>query len=467
MQQLSGMDAMFVHQETARTPMHITAVMIYDPSTAPDKPVRFKQILQTFGYNLHKSPLFRRKLATVPWNLDNPYWLEDGKFDLEYHVRHVSLPKPGDWRQFCILMARLHAHGLDMKRPLWEAYVIGGLSNVKDLPDDAFAVLLKIHHSAIDGVSAAETINAIHTLEPVLARPPRADDWAGEAEPNATSLAARGYFRNMTKPVKLIGQVSKLVGQLSQQVDKDKAARTDSRTRTRFNARISPHRVCDGVRLDLAEVKAIKNAVPNVTVNDVVIAIVGGAMRQYLQAKDELPFDSLGAAAPISVRSEDEMGSGGNQISAMTLSMRTDIENPLERLEAIHEHAMESKAYANAMGAHTLSSIADNISARMGSLGVRAITAATLLQEMPLPAHTVVSNVPGPQQPLYMSGARLHSVIGLGPLLDNMGLFHGVMSIAGLLTITFCACREMMPDPEFYTQCLQDSFDELKVLTIQ
>ncbi len=355
-----------------------------------------------------------------------------------------------------------------MKRPPWEAYVIEGLGDIEGLPEGAFAILLKIHHAAIDGISAAETILAIHNEEPVLSEPPLNDPWQPDPVPNRTRMAARGYLRNLTRPARLVGQVGDLVSALREQdAEHDENERRDSRSRTRFNARVSPHRVCDGVRLDLAGIKAIKNAVPGATVNDVVLTTVGGALRRYLDEKGELPEASLGAGAPVNVRTADQLGTGGNQISAMTLTLRTDIADPVERLEAIHVDSQRAKSGHSALGDNTFTSITENVSTWLASMSSGALSAVTWLQEMPMPVHTVVSNVPGPQQPLYMSGARLETVMGLGPLLDNMGLFHAVMSVAGELTITFCACRTMLPDPEHYRVYLQDSFDELKAATLK
>ena len=164
MQKLSEMDSSFLQQETARTPMHISPVLIYDQSARRDHPVRFEEILTTFERNLHKSNIFRRKLAGGAFGLDTPYWVEDPDFDLEFHVRQIALPQPGDWRQLCIQLARLHARGLDMRRPLWEAYVIEGLNKVEGLPEHSFAILLKVHHSAIDGISGAEIVTADNSL---------------------------------------------------------------------------------------------------------------------------------------------------------------------------------------------------------------------------------------------------------------------------------------------------------------
>ena len=204
MQQLSGMDAMFIYQEAQRTPMHISPLMIYDPSSAPGGHVRFKDILATFERNLHKSSVFRRKLVQVPMNLDQPYWVEDEHFDLEFHVRHIALPKPGDWRQFCILASRLHSRGVDMTRPLWEAYVIEGLDDVEGLPKGSFAIMMKIHHSAIDGVSGAEIIEAIHSLTEDIEPPAVADPWQGEPEPSPWQVWGRAYMHNLQRPVKFV-----------------------------------------------------------------------------------------------------------------------------------------------------------------------------------------------------------------------------------------------------------------------
>ncbi|MGL4564318.1 MAG: wax ester/triacylglycerol synthase domain-containing protein, partial [Halioglobus sp.] len=175
MQKLSEMDSSFLQQETARTPMHISPVLIYDQSARRDHPVRFDEILTTFERNLHKSAIFRRKLAGGAFGLDTPYWVEDPDFDLEFHVRQIALPQPGDWRQLCVQLARLHARGLDMRRPLWEAYVIEGLNKVEGLPEHSFAIMLKVHHSAIDGISGAEIVTAIHSLTDEIV-PPTVED---------------------------------------------------------------------------------------------------------------------------------------------------------------------------------------------------------------------------------------------------------------------------------------------------
>ena len=467
MEQLTELDYSFVQMESSRTPMHITPVMFYDQSGVKGGKLRFKDILRVFERNLHKSAVFRRKLAGGALGFDTPYWIEDPDFDLEFHVRHIALPKPGDWRQLCILMARLHARGLDMRRPLWEAYVIEGLNEVEGLPPKSFAILLKVHHAAIDGVSAAEILSAIHS--PTRERePPQVEDaWEGERQPSTMQVWTRAYWNNLRRPVKLIETVGELVPNMiraSRSENPDEKPES-SLAKTRFNGRISAYRVTDSLILDLPDVKAIRQSVQDVTVNDVIVSVVGGGMRKYLESKDELPESSLVCSAPINVRQERTSESKGNQVGMMSIRMATDVKDPVERLLAVSSFARESKAYSSAVGASTMMDISQGLWPQFIGIGMRVATLAAVAGEVPLPVHTVVSNVPGPQMPLYLAGARLHLLTGMGPLLDMMGLFHGVISGAGKISINFVSCREMMPDPGFYRQCLQEAWCELQSAT--
>ena len=464
MQKLSDMDASFVYQESPSTPMHITLVVVYDQSRRAGGRLRFKEILEVFRRNLHKSTIFRRKLAGGAMGLDTPYWVEDPHFDLEFHLRHIALPKPGDWRQFCILLARLHSRGLDMRRPLWEAYVIEGLSQVEGLPRDSFAIMLKVHHSAIDGVSGAEILTAIHSLSDELDTSPIIDTWKGERDPAALKVWSRAYLKNIQRPVTLARKLGHLVPaflQASRQAREAGAPERAPLVHTRFNGPVSATRVTDALRLELADIKRIRKAVPEATVNDVIVAIVGGALRRYLSDKGELPDSSLACGAPISVRAERNSDSHGNQVSQMTISLATDIEDPLERLAEVHRSANRSKAFSDALGTSVLMDMSEVMIPQMMGWGMRTAGMAAGVTDLPMPMHVVVSNVPGPQVPLYLHGARVHLLMGMGPLLHMMGLFHGVVSACGKITINFVSTREMMPDPDFYRECLRESFDEL------
>lgn len=463
MQQLSTMDNAFVLQESQRTPMHISPVLIYDQSHRERGKVRFKEILTVFERNLHKSPVFRRKLLSRTMGFDNPYWVEDDHFDLEFHVRHIALPTPGDWRQFCILLSRLHSRGLDMNRPLWEAYVIEGLNNVEGFPDNSFAVMLKIHHSAIDGVSGAEIISAINSLTEEVEPPLVPDPWQPEKPPRDWYFWSQAMRNNMNLPMRFIDTARTLVPAAikATQQSQEHPEHKGGRLRTRFNGEASSYRVTDALLLDLNEVKAIKSAIEGCTVNDVMVSIVGGGLRKYLQAHDELPEESLTCGAPISVRPKNESSSGGNQISMMTISLCSDVEKPMERLRAVMDSAHEGKAYSSALGAHAMMDITESLAPQVIGLGMRAAFSAAIATDMQLPLQTIVSNVPGPQVPLFMAGAKLHATMGLGPVVDNMGLFNAVLSAAGKICINFVACRNMLPDPDLYKRCLEESYAEL------
>ena len=202
MQQLSGLDSSFLYLETGSTPMHIGSLSIYDQSTAPGGRVTFKEILSFFSERLHKARAFRQRLVRVPLSLDHPYWIEDPDFDLEFHVRHIALPAPGDWRQLCIQAARLHARPLDRNKPLWEAYVIEGLDNVEGVPKGSFALVTKIHHAAIDGVSGAEISAAIHDLSAEADVEPPARAWQPERFPTGLELLSKSAVRSVRTPVK-------------------------------------------------------------------------------------------------------------------------------------------------------------------------------------------------------------------------------------------------------------------------
>jgi len=327
------MDASYIYLEQPRQPMHVGSIAIYDPSTAPGGEVTFKGILEHIAGRVPLVPSFRQKLARVPLDVDHPYWVNDPDFDLEFHVRHIALPRPGDWRQLCIQAARLHARELDLQRPLWEFYVIEGLDNVEGVPPGSFALVSKVHHAAIDGVSGAEMTAVIHDLEPDVPPPTSSDTYEVGPQPSPIELLTRAGINNLAQPFRF----AKLVRRTARNTMRNLnalAASAPTVPRTRFSGSITAHRAVDGVAFDLAEVKRIKSAVPGATVNDAVLAVVAGALRRYLSEKGELPDTPLQALAPISVRTEGEAGTMGNQVATMTVGLPVTIADPLERLRA-------------------------------------------------------------------------------------------------------------------------------------
>lgn len=471
MQQLSGQDAMFLHSEIDGLPQHIGGVSIYDQSTAPDGEVRFKQILSMLERRQHLSPIFRRKLAFVPGNLGRPYWVEDPDFDIEYHVRHIALPKPGDWRQLCILAARIHSQPLRRDKPMWEMYVIEGLNNVEGYPNGCFALLLKVHHCAMDGATGTQFMNIVHDMTPETSDPGDPPPWMVE-RPSRTRMLGRAYLDAWRKPGQALGFIKDSIPAFLRIREARKIGDVkflEGKQSTRFQGKISRHRVVGARKFDFEAIRAIKNSCPGATINDAMLAIVSGGMRKYLEDKDELPDETLVTGCPVDVRSPEERAAGGNMVGFMNLGLRSDIEDPAERLAAIHEESKSAKAYAEALGPRFAVDLTDVLPGNVLSLAVRTAS-ATGLAEASVMSNTIVTNVPGAPFQLYMCGAKLIDSISLGPLLPNVGLFQIVYSSVqdkkGTVTLSFTACRDMMPDPGFYAECLQQSFDELYAATV-
>lgn len=469
MQQLTGQDASFLYFETARTPMHIGSIQIYEQKDLPGGVQGFKNILAQVESRLHMARTFRQKVVRVPFSLDHPYWIEDKDFDLEFHVRHIRLPKPGDWRQLCIQVARLHGRPLDLSKPLWEFTIIEGLDNIEGLPPDCYAIVSKVHHACVDGVSGIDMIEAIHDLDPT--RPnlqPSDKPWKGEDEPSPFELLTRASINNALQPFRFAEVAARTIpalAKLGEGVREGRFSAMKPVPRTRFNGTVTAHRVVEGRSFDLKAFRAMKNVVPKATVNDVVLTVCGGALRKYLDAKNELPEQSMIAMAPISVRATSERGAMGNQVAAMNVAIGTHIADPIKRLEAVHADAASSKEMTNAVGAKLMTDYSQFIPSTTAALATRLYTRLGMANTTNPPFNCVITNVPGPQVPLYCAGARMVAHYGLGPVFDGMGLIFPVVSYCGRITISVTACREMLPDPEFFAQCLESSFADLQAAT--
>jgi len=467
LRQLQGMDSSFVAMESPNSPMHIGNLLIYNPETAPGGFVRFKDILNFFEARLQLSKTMRQRLVRVPFDLDYPYWIEDPDFDLEYHVRHVALPKPGDWRQLCIQTARIHARPMDLNRPPWEFTVVEGLDHVRDFPPGCFAFVTKVHHSAIDGMSGIDLMEAIHTLDPNETAPQAPDDWEPEKIPGPVELLGKSYINALMNPLKQAQVAAQAVPGIASAIKgliaRDFKVSSDMvPPRTRFNRSISPHRVVEGRSFKLTEIKAIRALLPEAKVNDVALSIIGGALHKYLTAKDDLPKGTMTAMAPISVRSEGEKGDMGNQVAAMIAPLGTHIADPAERIAYVFSQTSNSKAMTNALGARTMTEVSKVNPALYMALGAQLFNRISIAHRLAMPFNTVVTNVPGPPIPIYSAGARMESMaLSLICLTDGLGLAHVVQSYIDEAIISFTACRDILPDPEFYSECLQESFDEM------
>ncbi len=464
MQQLTGIDAAFLFGESARSPMHIGSVNIWDPSTAPGGKVRFKRIIQTLTERAHLAPYLRQRLFEVPYNADFPFWVKDDTFDPEFHVRHIALPKPGDWRQLCIMVSRIHARQLDRSRPLWELYVIEGLDNVEGVPPGSFAYLSKTHHAAIDGTASNDIGNAMCDPSPEIRLIPGGESWVADKPPSPFELATIATQNNILKPQRYMEFLKNAVPAWSNTLESIASGQLQASPevpRTRFNGVVSPYRVFEGVIFSLDEVRAIKSEAGG-TVNDVMLAICSGALRNYLLEKHELPDKSLVSQCPINIRNSNDKISGGNEISSMAVALRTDISDAKTRLLAICEETRASKQLAQAIGAKMMVDMANLTPSHLAAMGARTAAEQGLANYMQPTFNTIITNVPGSRDPIYSNGAVQLRAWGTGPCTDGNGLFHSVVSYQKEITIGVSCCRDMMPDPSHYASLLRRSFAELK-----
>jgi WS/DGAT/MGAT family acyltransferase len=479
MKQLSGADAMFLQLEHGNNFMHVASLAIYDPSTAPGGKVRFKDVLRHFAARVEEFPQFRRRLVRVPLSLDRPYWVEDSGIDVEFHVRHIALPHPGDWRQLCIQVARLHSRPLDRSKPLWEAYIIEGLHNVPGVPAGSFALYCKMHHAIIDGESGTELLKALHSLTP---EPIDEDDgplggFTADREPQLPELYSRALIQNIGRLPSLarfsLGTAKRIaslgleaVGNAS---DLGSSLLPQLRTllsgdlspllaklppQTRFSGNVSAHRVFEAVGLPLADFKAIRQQVGGATLNDLFLALVGGALNKYLGERRELPDTSMIAGVPMTLRGEEKGGDRGNQVGFTFMPVYSDIADPLLRLRAIADSAQTSKRVTDAVGKELARDLLEYLPGPIGEALVRNIRLPGI--------GLIVSNVRGPDVPLYMAGAQLVNYSPISIAIDGIGLNVTGFSYNGTMWICAVSCREMMPDPARFAECLRSSFEELR-----
>jgi WS/DGAT/MGAT family acyltransferase len=468
MRQLHGEDARFVYADSGESNSNITLVYIYDPSTSPEGRVRFKGLLSYIESRLHLSPIFRQKLLRVPLDLDHPYWIEDERFDLEYHVRHVALPKPGDWRQFCIQASRIHARPLDMTRPLWELYLVEELDSFIDLPKDSFAILAKIHHAAIDVTGESEITTLLHDTSPHPPHPEPPEPWFPESPPSSLALLARAACHNAIQPFMVAAPLTRILKDFGPAVVGtlgELFLHPERFPITRFNSEVSSHRVFETRRFTIEEFKRIRGLVPGASINDAVLAVCGGALRRYLLAHGELPEPSLVAIAPVSVRNLGEKGDVSASITMVRVPIGTQFEDPLKRLESIHEFTSKADEMEMAVGAKELTDVTKFAPAATLAMSARLFSGSALGLGRTAPlASCTISNVPGPSVPLYLNSSRMRYFSAIMPIHDGMGLVFSVTSYDGQIIISPTSCRDQMPDPEFFAFCIRECFQALLAL---
>lgn len=457
MQRLSGIDTTFLSIETPTHHMHVSMVSTFDPSGMPGG-YTFGKVRALIESRLPLIPVFRRRLAEVPFNLHFPVWVEDPNFDLDYHVRRVAVPRPGGLKELCELAGDFTSRQLDRSKPLWEMQVVEGLA------DGNIGLLAKVHHSAIDGVSGAEMMVHLFDLEPTAPPAPGSvedDHRVVDHVPSDIELVAYAARSLAFLPLRMARLMPSTVGSLLGVMRRRRSeggpgmAVPFSAPRTPFNAAITAHRKVAVARLSLEDVKRVKKAF-GTTVNDVVLALCSGALRRYLESLGALPEESLVSVVPISVRGQGADESSSNQVSAMFVSLATDIADPVERLRAIAASTRGAKEDHAAIGATLLQDWAQFAAPAVFARASR-LYSSMKLADRHRPVHNVIiSNVPGPPFPLYLAGARLAMLCPLGPVMEGAGLNITVLSYMDGIDVGMIACRELMPDLDD----LADSFAE-------
>ena len=417
MEQLSAQDASFIYLESPATPMHVGSISIYDGVDADRARLTEEAILSAIQERLHLVVTTRRRCVRVPLEADYPYWVEDKDFDLEYHVRRVGLPKPADWTELKKLTARIFSRPLDMTKPLWEFYIIDGLDNLAGVPKGSFALLSKTHHAAIDGASGVQFLELLHDLDSAPTRIPAPDKpWQPENLPSDAELLVRSGVNNFTQPFRILEAWSnaaasqspglRSLGERFMASQANPGSNVRRVPKTRFNGKITPHRVIGTVHLKLEAVRRIRKLVAGATVNDAILTICGGALRKYLESKHELDNDSLIAMAPVNARAKGTKAAAGNRVSALFVPIGTNIEDPLERLLHVHTETSASKLMHDAVGAAAMTDYAQFVPAYTAAMASRLMTEAAASAPTP-PFNVSITNVPGPQVPLYFCGAPM------------------------------------------------------------
>ena len=467
MKQLKPQDAQFLFMEDGKIASHITSIMVCDQSTAKEQPVRFKNILSLVEERLSNSPLYSQKLLRLPFDVDFPYWVEDPHFELEYHVRHGRLPEPADWRQLCIHIARFHSRPLDMTRPLWEMYVIEGLDNIEGITPGSFAIAMKMHHAAVDGTSAQKFMFSMMDLGrdgPAIIPPPVGKALLRETSVSNQIIAAKAAVNNITAPIKLARAAFNLAPTVAKATLKSAFKRNSTSAKipsTRFNGSVSPNRAFDAAWFDLKDFKMIAKSFGDAKINDVVLAVCGGALREYLQSKKELPDESLIVTAPVNKRGSSDAISGGdgNDISAMSLPLFSNIANPVDRLKSIVRESQSAKSQKSGLA----SRVATDLSQHVPAATLSALSPILIqLGGGDRISNAFVSNVAGVQFPVYFCGCEVTHAFGMAPIGAGMGLFIATPSYNGKMAFSITTTRQIMPDTPYFMDCIRRAFKELK-----
>jgi WS/DGAT/MGAT family acyltransferase len=479
--QLAALDAQFLALEDDRHYGHVGSVAILDPSTCPGGTLTVNDLKEKLEQRLHMIPPFTSRLAKVPFDLDWPYWVPDDHFDLGYHVREIALPRPGSMEQLAEQTARIYSRRLDRARPLWELYFVHGLEGGR------VAFISKIHHAAVDGMSGGEIMTMLYDLSPEGrdVDPPGPGD--GTVAPGGMEMLVNAIRGLPQAPANVAARVGKLVPHIdvlpsvmglpgSEQMSRnlsrirarlggvaDKAIIERPRIRPArgaYDGEVSPHRIFGIGSMPLSDVKRVKSHL-GVTVNDVVCAIVAGALRDHLERHNQLPDKPLVAQIPVSVRTEEERGTFGNQVSVMFVPIATHIDDPVERVRETSKHLRSAKDRHGALPAKALRDATQFIPPALHARATRVMMSVRGNLGFNLPYNVVISNVPGPPMDIYSCGARLEALYPLSIVTDGSLVNVTVMSYRDSIDIGITADRFATPDVQTIVEGMQRELEQL------
>ncbi len=462
MQRLSGLDDTFLWMETPSSYMHVASLIVVDAASYPGG-LTFDRVRDLYASRLDQAPPFRRRLVEVPFGIHHPLWIEDPDFDLDWHLRSITLPEHRrSMRDLTDLAAKLVAIPLDRTRPLWEMWTIDGVA------DDRIALLTKVHHAAIDGASGEELMVAILDLEPDP--PPRPDPevaWTPDPVPTDTELITYATWSLAQQPVRAARaarrtlSVALKIREQNRQPHITPPPSPFSAPQTSINGPLTPERSFAASSVSLPAVKRVKNAF-GCTVNDVVLTMCAGALRRYFDQRDEHPDGPLVAMVPVSVRTEDQQGTHGNQVSMMLTSLATDLDDPVDRLEVIHASTVIAKEQQNAIGADTLQEWAEFAAPAIFGRAARLYSNTRSADRHRPIFNVTISNVPGPPFPLYVAGARVLDTYPMGPIFDGGGLNITLMSYLDRIDFGLVACPDLIDDVWAIAEGLREALEELE-----
>ncbi len=458
-ERLSVQDNTFLLMENDTVYMHVAAVTIFEAGelATPEGGVDIEKYTRAIQGVLHLVPRYRQKLKWIPY-ANHPVWVDDRHFKIDYHIRHTSLPRPGNADQLKKLAARIMAQQLDRNRPLWENWVVEGLEGGR------FAVINKTHHCMIDGSSGADLATVLFSLTPEH-DPPDIHPYIPRAAPSSAELLRDQLMLRMQQPADIVrgirdfsAQTEDIAAELSKRakaVGELLGYAVKAASETPLNGSLGPHRCFDWLEMPLERAKALRRAF-DCTLNDVVLATVTGAVRSYLLRRRVDPDDiDFRVSAPVSVRREEDRGELGNKVSSWIVQLPVDQADPRRRLEALHAATQRLKKSEQALGVQMMMKAAEIAPAQLLSLGAQAASG---------PINMIVTNVPGPQFPLYQVGAKLVEMFPMVPLLENTGLGVALFSYDGKLFWGFNADPDIVPDLTEFRKMIEAAFEELEAL---